>query len=178
RQYPIVLFVAILAAGAGLIYLYVTPPTYTAQANVLMGTQRAQFLQQQSLLSEGPLDMQQFESQIQIIQSKAIASTVIAQLKLAEDPEFSFSAGPVGGAVRWLRGWIREDASPDATAAQMAVIQKDAIIAAFADRLTVKRLGVSYVIEVGFSSRSPRRAAEIANAVANAYIVDQLDAKY
>jgi polysaccharide biosynthesis transport protein len=179
RQYPIVLFVAILAAGAGLIYLYVTPPTYTAVANVLMGTQRAQFLQQQSLLSEGPLDMQQFESQIQVIQSKAIASTVIAQLKLAEDPEFSPPAGPVRGAVRWLRGWIREDASPDAAAAaQTATAQKDAIIAAFADRLTVKRLGVSYVIEVGFSSRSPQRAAEIANAVANAYIVDQLEARY
>jgi len=34
------------------------------------------------------------------------------------------------------------------------------------------------VIEIGFSSRSAERAAQIANAVANAYIVDQLDAKY
>src|SRR5262245_6432892 len=62
RQYQIVLFVAVLAAVAGVIYLRVTPPTYTAQANVLMGTQRSQFLQQQSLLSDAPLDIQQLES--------------------------------------------------------------------------------------------------------------------
>ena len=50
-------------------------------------------------------------------------------------------------------------------------------MAAFADRLKVGRVGFSHVIEIGFSSRSPERAAQIANAVANAYIVDQLEAK-
>jgi succinoglycan biosynthesis transport protein ExoP len=174
RQYQIVLFVAVLAAIAGVIYLHVTPPTYTAQANVLMGTQRSQFMQQQSLISDAPLDIQQLESQIQIIQSKGIASAVITQLKLEEDPEFSPSSlGAIRGALRWLRGSAGEDTSPDAAAAK-----KDALIAAFTDRLTVRRLGVSYVIEIGFSSRSPQRAAEIANAVANAYMLDQLESKY
>src|SRR5262249_51368917 len=90
-------------------------------------------------------------------------------------------AGSLRGALAWLRGRISEDGSSGAAAAQkdaVATQKKDAMIAAFADRLTVKRLGVSYVIEIGFSSRSPQRAAEIANAVANAYIVDQLEARY
>ena len=48
----------------------------------------------------------------------------------------------------------------------------------FADRLTVKRIGFSYIIQISFESLDPKRAADIADAVANAYIVDQLQAKF
>ena len=48
----------------------------------------------------------------------------------------------------------------------------------FEDRLTVSRVGMTYVIEIGFKSIDPDRAAQIANAVADAFIVDQLEAKY
>src|SRR5262249_58996346 len=44
--------------------------------------------------------------------------------------------------------------------------------------LNVKRVRLTYVIEISFRSFSAERAAEIANAVAEAYIVDQLAAKY
>ena len=44
--------------------------------------------------------------------------------------------------------------------------------------VTAKRVGLTYVIEVGFQSKSPGGAAKIANAVVEAYIRDQLDAKF
>ena len=44
--------------------------------------------------------------------------------------------------------------------------------------MTVRRVGLTYVIVISFRSFSPDRAAEIANAIANAYIDDQLEAKY
>ena len=44
--------------------------------------------------------------------------------------------------------------------------------------MTIKRLGLSYVIQISFWSYSAERAAEIANAVADAYVTDQLEAKY
>ena len=50
--------------------------------------------------------------------------------------------------------------------------------AEFANRLTVKRIGLSYVIQISFKSLDPKRAADIADAVANAYIVGQLQAKF
>ena len=48
----------------------------------------------------------------------------------------------------------------------------------FEDRLTVSRVGVTYVIDISFKSFDPDRAAQIANAVADGFIVDQLEAKY
>ena len=44
--------------------------------------------------------------------------------------------------------------------------------------MTVSRVGMTYVIEIGFKSIDPDRAAQIANAVADGFIVDQLEAKY
>ena len=46
------------------------------------------------------------------------------------------------------------------------------------DRLTVKRVGLSFLLEIGVSSRSPEKSAQIANAVAAAYIEDQQEVKH
>ena len=48
----------------------------------------------------------------------------------------------------------------------------------FENNRTIKRLGLTYVMEIGFTSSDPAKAAQIANAIADAYIVDQLEAKY
>ena len=48
----------------------------------------------------------------------------------------------------------------------------------FKKKLDIQRVGMSYVIEIDFTSQNPDRAAQIANAVANAYVEDQLDVRY
>src|SRR5262249_53307692 len=49
---------------------------------------------------------------------------------------------------------------------------------AFKSRLTVARVAQSYIIQIDFRSYNAERAAQIANAIADAFIVDQLEAKY
>ena len=43
--------------------------------------------------------------------------------------------------------------------------------------LTVKRSGTTFVIDIGFTSRDPAKAAQIANAFADKYLLEQLEAK-
>ncbi len=68
---------------------------------------------------------------------------------------------------RLLKREVRPDEAPD-----------DGLIDAFEARLKAERVGYSSVIEVSYSSSSPERAAQIANAVANTYIADQLNSKF
>ena len=51
-------------------------------------------------------------------------------------------------------------------------------IGTFEDNLKVKRSGLTYTIDIEFKSLNPERAAQVANATADAYVVDTLDAKY
>src|SRR3954471_6639453 len=106
RQYPVIIFVTALALAASAIYLRVTPPTYKGQVKILFGNpNKAQFVQQQSLLAEAPVDAAQLETQIEILKSKAIATSVIKQLKLADDPDFRGSRALLEPVWRAFRRW-------------------------------------------------------------------------
>jgi len=169
RQYWIIIFAAVLALATSAIYLRITPPVYTAEVKVLFGNPKAQFVQQQSVLAaDAPVDSPQLESQIQILKSKAIATLVINQLRLADDPEFMEPGRSWRSIIKeWFGGPHR--ARP--------VDPMDWLVDNFDKRLTAIRLGFSTVIEISFSAGSAERSAEIANAIANAYVTDQLNAK-
>jgi polysaccharide biosynthesis transport protein len=178
RQYSVIIFVAALALAASAIYLRITPPTYTAQVKVLLGNSnpKAQFLQQQSVLAERPMDVVQMESQIQILTSKGIATSVINQLKLADDPDFKDSGRSLRSIWQAIRGWLGSTLPAHQIGPQDG--PTDALVAAFDKRLSVVRLGFSTVIEISFTSSNAERAAEITNAIASAYVTDQLNAKF
>ena len=57
RQYGVIIFSVVLSLAAGVIYLRITPPTYTARVQILLGNPKAQFIQQQSLLAEPSFDV-------------------------------------------------------------------------------------------------------------------------
>ncbi len=175
RQYLIIMLVVAVAMTACVVYLRITPPTYTAHVQILLGNPKAQFVQQQSLLAEPAIDFNQIETQLQIIKSRAIAVAVINQLKLADDLELRGDSKPSPPSF-WhrVRSWI---AAPPQEQAPDAGQPSEAAIAAFQDRLAVARASSSNVLDLSFSSSSAIRAAEIANATANAYIGDQQNAK-
>ena len=154
---------------AGAIFLTVRPPTYTADAKILIGTPKPEFIQQQSLLTDAPLDQTQMETHFQLLLSKAVLAPIVQRLKLADDPEFS---SPPGGLIGRVFRVFTNSNSP-----QPKLDPTETAISALTDRLTINRVGWSCVIEIGARSRSAEKSAQIANAVATAYIDDQQEAK-
>jgi polysaccharide biosynthesis transport protein len=172
RQYPIVLFCALLIITLGIIYLRTTPPQYTANATMVLDTRKGQFFQQQSILADAPNDNAGVESQVLAVQSENVAVSVIKDLHLTELPEFvgSDTASPFDR----LRGFL--GASPRPPRTESELMQQAAKV--LEKNLKVSRVGTSYVLGISFTSIDPDRAAQIANAVADAYIVDQLEATF
>ncbi len=167
RQYLVIIISTVLALATSVVFLRIAPPTYTAQVKVMFGSSKSPFVQQQSMPDETPIDL---ESQIEILKSKAVATSVITQLKLADDPEFNGEAGRLHSALKAIRRML-------GITPQGVNDPKDELIEEFERRLSAGRVGGSSVIEVSFNSNNPERAAEIANAIARAYIDDQLMAK-
>ncbi|WP_024513305.1 polysaccharide biosynthesis tyrosine autokinase [Bradyrhizobium sp. ARR65] len=170
RQYRLIIFTTALAFAAGVVVLRITPPTYTAHVQILLTNSKPQFVQQQSLVAEPSLDTREFETQLQILRSQPLADKVINRLNLAADL-VRVSGSPLGSLLWRVRGWL------GGSQTDVAERPADAIIGAFLDRLSVARLNASNVIELGFNWSQPDRAAEIANAIAELYIADQLNAK-
>ena len=171
RQYPVIIFCALLAVAMGVIYLRHTPARYTAHATMIIDTRKGQVFQNQSILADAPIDLAGIESQVQIVKSENVAVSVIKDLHLTEVPEF------VGGGVRLMdRVFNYLGASPPPPRSEFELMRQ--AINVFERNLEALRVGMSYVLDITYTSNDPDRAAQIANAVADAYIVDQLDAKF
>jgi polysaccharide biosynthesis transport protein len=177
RQYLIVLLCALIGTMCGIIYLRTTHPVYTAQTEILIDRGKSSFVQQQSILGDVPVDTIQLESQMQIIRSPNIALSIVKKLNLAENSEF-LDAGrsPARSIIHSIASFfsIVGRSEPKKSEGEL----EGQAVQVFLKDLEVNRIGVTYLIEVGFRSNNPAMAARIANAVADAYITDQLDAKF
>ena len=165
RQHRVFLIGPAVSVAIGLLYLLVTPAQYAATTTLLIDSSTLRVLQNQ-LQPQGdiPLDTLQVGSQVEILASRKIALAVIRKLNLAEDPEFIGASS--GNSTLFSR-----DASSLEEREQRAVDE-------FLNHRTISRMERTYALNISFTSRSPVAAAKIANATAEAYIDDQLGAKY
>jgi polysaccharide biosynthesis transport protein len=172
RQYPVIAFVTVLTIALAVIYIITARPQFTAEAKLLVDAQKLQVFQQQSVLGDVPVDSTVVDSQVEILKSENIASAVIKKLRLTSDPEF---VGP-GGLLGALFNFVLSPFGFDQATSEFE--NERNAIRAFDDKLTVKRVGITYVIQIDFKSYDANRAAEIANAIADSYVDDALEAKY
>jgi polysaccharide biosynthesis transport protein len=169
RRFGIIVLIFSVCVLCGAIYLYVAAPKFLAQASILIDTRKTQLFQQQSVVGDSTIDSPAVDSQIEVLKSEAIAAAVVKQLHLTEDPEFVGSKpGILGSILSYFR---------NATPPSEADIEQRAQ-GVFRAGIVPKRVQLTYVVDIGFTSLSPQRAAQIANATADAYVDDQLEAKY
>jgi succinoglycan biosynthesis transport protein ExoP len=169
RRFGIIVLLFCLSLVCGAVYLFTAPPRFLAVAELLIDTRKTQLFQQQSVVGDIAMDSAAVDSQIQVLKSENIATSVIKDLHLTSEAEFT---GPKPGLFATIIGyfWLKTPTSDFELQQQANNV--------FERGLLARRIGTTYVIEIGFLSLSPDRAAEIANATADAYIVDQLEAKY
>ena len=164
RHLSIMLLTCFVTFAAALLYLIVAVPTFTAAAELVIdakGTPR-----------DAASISTMVESQIVIIKSEGLARAVIQKLSLAKDPEFVGQAGGVRGMIRSissLLGWSKPET-------ESSVMRR--AVKSFDRKLSAKRLGSTYIVELTFNSVDPERVALVLNTLAETYILAQMDAKY
>ena len=171
RNWPTIVGITLATLGLALAYIMTTPPRFTATSTILIDTRKNQLLgTQQQVVGDQLLDASGVESQVEILKSESIALAVIRELKLADDPTFADAPSFLGSIFGLLSG---------SGGVEPSVAEREqGIVGAFGGSLTVKRIGLTYAIDVSFTSTSPAKAAEIANAIADAYSVSELESRY
>ena len=176
RQIFVFLLFAMLGAGLGAVFFLRAAPNYSARATLLVDTRKIEILQQPAVSTEMPIQgMGAMESQVELLKSDEVALAVIRKLKLWEDPRFVGDGKP--GIVRGLISKYFPVFSPERPPLTDAE-RVDLALKLFDQSLTVNRVGYTYAIEVGFESRHPDLAAQVANEVADEYIEFQRTTEY
>ena len=156
--------VAVMVVGAGVV-LAILPPKYKAVTVVLVDPRQPRVTASEAVLSGIGADAAAVESQVELIQSSALAKRVIAKLALDQDAELATRSllDALRGAVSGLFGAAGDD---EATRLNRLVYR-------FQTGLSVQRRGLTYILEIGYSSPDPQKAQRISSAVAEAYLEDQ-----
>lgn len=124
-------------------------PRYSATSRILIDPREQRIVQNEIVQQGLGGDMALVDSQIEVIASEAVLGRVVRDLDLAADPEF---AG-------------------DQSDPRLAF---DAALGSLARAIEVSRRENTYVIEISATAQEAAKSARLANAIAQAYVADQI----
>ena len=169
RQFRlIVISVIAVVALAGLVTFSLTP-IYSASTLILVDPSRKDLLDPEAQISGSSGDSARIDSEVEIVRTDNILLRVIEAEALTADPNMGVSLSLQERIMTFLRL-----TSPQRPTAEELLNQA---LNTLRDSVSVQRRGLTYLISVQARSKDPTQAADIANAVAKAYIENQLASK-
>jgi exopolysaccharide transport family protein len=173
REWRLIAFVTALSTIVGAAYIAISPFRYTAQADMIIDTKRVTWTQTEMASENRTVEDASVESEIETTKSEKVAEAVIRRLHLTEDPEF---VGAGSGLRRRIFSLFKLGSGPEQEPSNDEMMRR--VLDAIKGNLRVTRLGRSYIEQIAYTSLDREKAATIANAFADAYIEDQLQAKF
>ncbi|MBI1273563.1 MAG: polysaccharide biosynthesis tyrosine autokinase [Alphaproteobacteria bacterium] len=150
---------------------FILPPRFEAEAIVMLDIRHTQVVDMQQVMSGLAPDAAVVRSEMDILQSRAMIGRVVDKLSLTSDPDYNKSLGT--GLLSWL-----DFSSTNLSDEERTIRERTGVIDKVSEHLELENDGRSYGIHIRFTADDPAKAARIANAFADAYLVDQLEAKY
>ncbi len=157
-----------LVLAAAFVHLVQATPLYTARALILVETAQRNLLSGQEVSQSAQIASSIIESEVEILRSDAVLLALIERANIMQDPEFGPSLSRMD-RVRQALGLGSAELPPEVVVNSSLQKLRGAI--------SVRRRGLTSIVEVSVTSRSPERAAEINNTLFEVYIERQIASK-
>jgi len=198
RRKALIMGCGLIATALMALMVAQATPLYKASSRLMLDTRTFKVVSTEAALSGvDMLNMGAIQSELEVIQSEYLIGRVVDKLGLANNPDFNGTKPPgfIDNALQPLRDlWgtgistlLAPPPKPQqATAAQPQRTgrpaedsdpRRRAAIGAVAGGLHVSLLGRTFVILVTVESPDGTMSARIANALAEAYLADQIETK-
>ncbi|RYE10985.1 MAG: hypothetical protein EOP22_02115 [Hyphomicrobiales bacterium] len=169
RQFRLIAGVVFVVLAIATIVVLALKPIYTSSALILVDTSGKDVLDPTSADLGSSTINARVDSEVELAKAPTVLLRVVRDAKLLEDPSFRSEPGWTSRILTFLR---LRDETP-ATGAELL----DSTLSQLRSSVSVQRRGLTFLIAIQAQATAPEKAAMIANAVANAYISEQLDAK-
>ena len=154
-------------------YLLITPAQYTATALLLINSRSNVLPASQLRGTDANGELAYVETQVGVLKSERVARLVISAHRLHERPEFKERPSFLPQASAQGSAGVQGAAGAQLT---LELVPARAV-EEFWRRMVVKRSQSTYIIDISFTFTDPQVAADIANAIAQAYLNDRLSAR-
>lgn len=170
-----ILALAVLIAALTVFVVLNIKPVFSAKATLLIEAQQAKAVKIEEVYGINSGQQEYYLTQFEILKSRSIAETVIDKLQLATQAEFIAQPG-LRDSIQQLLPFLannREQVSP----AQQQQRDRERLVSAFVERLSIEPVRKTQLVNIVFEAHDPQLAADVANAIGEAYIDSQLAAK-
>jgi exopolysaccharide transport family protein len=183
RRLSLAIAVGAVVFAVAVVVTFLMPARYLGSVDVMidpvMTDSRAEdVVKVQAPMGGLPTDTNTVDSEVEVLRSRALADRVATELGLDRDPEFNTSLQPPN-FLTFLKGLTSFLKSPPhaggMTPAQAA---HEGVVGNLMAATSVHRAGMTYLINVGVLSTDSAKAARLANAFADNYVEQQLEAKF
>ncbi|MEL6568199.1 MAG: polysaccharide biosynthesis tyrosine autokinase [Pseudomonadota bacterium] len=189
KRFWLALLTFLIVFSGMVIYTFQQTPIYQTQTRLMLDTRQGDGIDLGSMFSGLAPNTAIIDTELEVIQSESMLSKVVDKLNLTQYEEFNYTMQEpsalrkvVNGAKTTVLGAIGMGDDGADQGPVMTPEQEQAAIHRYATRMlqyaiSVNRLGPTYIVDIRAYSKNPQLASQIANGVAEQYIVEQLEAK-
>lgn len=200
RRKWMIALISVIGTTAAYFYGGSLEPIYNAKATLLVEPTETGIAELETTPGAGvTTDFNVIATQIRLLQSRSYQARVMEDLGLFEDPDFNRALAepeesllgqlplemltePLDALASWLPAeWLVASGAAQEQAEVLEstapLIARERALDVFGRNLELLNDPAAYVINIGFNSTDPEKAARIANRVAEMYVDDQLSNK-
>ncbi len=177
RRWIIIAFfsIVLIATAVG---TFTMRPIYRGTTTIQINKENPQIVDFKEIFAVNTMDMDYYQTQYKILESRTLAKRVIHALKLSEHPEFQPS--PETALQKWKSGAFTQLSSflSSSEKAPSENEKETGLINLFLKRLKIEPIRNSRLVKIHFDSTSPQLSTQVSNALASAYIQQNLEARF
>ncbi|WP_231704121.1 GumC family protein [Cochlodiniinecator piscidefendens] len=176
-----ILFTSLFAAVLSIYYVFaIATPLYSAGAVVTLEKQQDSVVNLESVVTGLSGDQATINTEVEVMRSRALLEKLVIDMDLISDPEFNeelrpetlFSKDRLVELVQSILG-LPVDQRP---LTDQVIL--DQVVNKVSEALWVSNLRQSYVFWITVTTEDAEKSAQMANRLAELYIIDQLEAKF
>jgi exopolysaccharide transport family protein len=186
RKWTIVaLFLIVVIATA--VGTFTMRPIYRGTTTIQINKENPQIVDFKEIFAVNTMDMDYYQTQYKILESRTLANRVIQALKLSEHPEFQpkpetafqQSKSKILSSLSASFSSSNSNSSDNPSGNDLSGNEKEtSLIDQFLKKLKVEPIRNSRLVKIHFNSKYPQLAAQVSNTLAATYIQQNLEARF
>lgn len=188
RRRWVILNSAILIIVLGALIIFQLTPRYTAEALLAIETRQNSYVNLESVMSGLGTDQAAIKTEIDVLKSRRLVGKLVDKLNLTQDPEFNSQLvskpsllsilNPLSYLPQVWRDAILGREEDNRTEEEKRLAERAKVVSALLTAMSIENPPRSYTLRVSFQSVKPKKAALLANTLAELYLTDQLEVKF
>ena len=168
------------------IFTFAMKPIYRGTTTIQINKESPQIVDFKEIFSINTMDMDYYQTQYKILESRSLAKRVIQANSLLQNPEFSpgkelspfqiWTSKIVKKGFDWLT--FQNQKGRPLSGNEKETAQDSLIVNEFLDKLKVEPIRNSRLVKVHFDSHDPGLARQIPNTLAELYIQQNLETRF